>query len=219
MVTWLAEVRRVETVLPPASPWASACLQAGLREEGRLRTADGVLLMLARLDTDVDPGLDALPTIAASMSTVLRAAGWYLRDPDGRVLMVDPVYKDGLDLPGGVSEAEEDLRQSARRELLEELDLRLTPGALLALDFCGATSRRGQIELAVFEGGTHPATLIEGLTFPDGELSAAHWVHPDDLDGLAPAALVRRIRAIHDGYDTGRLPGPTILLREGHPAP
>lgn len=196
----------------------AAAMTAGLRREGVLRSARGSdLVLLGRLASDIDPELDALPSIAASMPRSLRAAGWYLSDASDRVLLVDPVYKEGFDIPGGVAEAGESLLQAANRELREELDLTLPPSDLLVLDFSPANERRGDIELAIFDGGRHAADLVRQLSFPDGELTRAVWLHPDDLDGQAPPALVRRLRAIHAGRRTGRLPGPTITLRDGYP--
>lgn len=211
---------RIEARVPlESATLLAASVPAGLRREGVVRSPTGRdLALLGRLAGDVDPGADALPTIASAMPTVLRAAGWYLRDPRGRVLMVDPVYKAGLDLPGGICEVGEDLRMGARRELVEELGLTLDPGDLLVLDFALANGRRGDIELGVLDGGVHSPEFIEGLTFPDGELAAAHWVHPDDLDGVCPDSLARRIRAAHKGFAVGQLPGPTIVLRDGYPA-
>lgn len=200
-------------------PLLAAAMTAGLRREGVLRSVTGPdVVLLGRLASDVDPDEDALPTIAASMPRSLRAAGWYLTDASDRVLLVDPVYKAGFDIPGGVAEAGESLQQAADRELREELDLALPASDLLVLDFAPANERRADIELAIFDGGRHPAELVRQLSFPDGELSRAIWLHPDDLDGEAPAPLVRRLRAIHDGRRSGRLPGPTIMLRDGYPS-
>lgn len=47
------------------------------------------------------------------------AADVLIRDEAGRVLLVDPTYKDGWDLPGGMVEANESPRAAAARELGE----------------------------------------------------------------------------------------------------
>ena len=46
-----------------------------------------------------------------------------LRDRDGRILLVEPTYKDYWELPGGVVEADESPYDAAVRELAEELGL------------------------------------------------------------------------------------------------
>jgi ADP-ribose pyrophosphatase YjhB (NUDIX family) len=60
------------------------------------------------------------------------AAGVVIRDADGRVLMVEPTYKDAWEIPGGVVEADESPRAACRRELHEELGLPLEPGRCCA---------------------------------------------------------------------------------------
>ncbi|MFV0459567.1 MAG: NUDIX domain-containing protein [Actinomycetales bacterium] len=212
----LRQVVRVQAVLTPSPVLTAACLAAGLRQEGRIRRPGGAHdLLVARLREDVDPRQDPLPTLAAGFATVLRAAGWYISDPDGRVLMVDPVYKDGLDIPGGVCDPAEDLATTACRELAEELGLRWPVADLLALDFVLDNGRRGDLELGVFDGGVHPPEFVDTLTLPDGELSGARWMHPDDLDGHGPPAFVRRLRSVHLARRQARLPGPTLILRDG----
>lgn len=63
------------------------------------------------------------------------AADVLIRDHAERVLLVDPTYKSGWDLPGGMAEANEAPRDAATRELREELGLSLPIGRLLVLDW------------------------------------------------------------------------------------
>jgi 8-oxo-dGTP pyrophosphatase MutT (NUDIX family) len=50
-------------------------------------------------------------------------------------LLVDPKYKLDWDILGGMSEANEPLDETARREFREELGLTLTVGPLLVVDW------------------------------------------------------------------------------------
>ena len=59
----------------------------------------------------------------ASLARKRMAAGALFRDGAGRPLLVDPVYKDTWDLPGGAVEAEESPHAACRREVAEELGL------------------------------------------------------------------------------------------------
>ena len=70
----------------------------------------------------------------ASLSRKRLAASAFFRDDQGRVLLVDPVYKEGWDLPGGAVEAEESPHAAWRREVAEELGLDRPPGRVLAVD-------------------------------------------------------------------------------------
>jgi 8-oxo-dGTP diphosphatase len=69
----------------------------------------------------------------ASLAKRRMAAGALLRDESGRVLLVDPSYKDGWELPGGV-EAEESPHAACRREVAQELGLDRHPGRIVAVD-------------------------------------------------------------------------------------
>nr|WTA00764.1 NUDIX hydrolase [Streptomyces sp. NBC_00857] len=46
-----------------------------------------------------------------------------ITDNHGRILVVDPTYKDGFDMPGGMVHADETQVEGLVRELAEELDL------------------------------------------------------------------------------------------------
>jgi ADP-ribose pyrophosphatase YjhB (NUDIX family) len=49
------------------------------------------------------------------------AATAFFRDEQGRVLLVNPSYKETWDLPGGAVKAEESPHAACRREVAEEL--------------------------------------------------------------------------------------------------
>lgn len=56
------------------------------------------------------------------------AAGVLFFDGDGRVMLVDPVYKDPWEIPGSAVERDESPRDGAAREVKEELGLVCDPG-------------------------------------------------------------------------------------------
>jgi 8-oxo-dGTP pyrophosphatase MutT (NUDIX family) len=66
-----------------------------------------------------------------------------LRDARGRVLLVDPSYKPGWDLPGGMSEANEAPVEIARRELKEELGLDTPVGASILVELALVSAAAG----------------------------------------------------------------------------
>jgi 8-oxo-dGTP diphosphatase len=87
------------------------------------------------------------------MATPRVAAGALVRDPAGRVLLVRPTYKAGWDVPGGYVEPGETPSQACRRELDEEIGLRLRPGRLLVVDWA-PHPEEGDKVLFVFDGGS-----------------------------------------------------------------
>jgi 8-oxo-dGTP diphosphatase len=68
--------------------------------------------------------------------------GSLFRDEDGRVLLVDPVYKPTWDLPGGAVEKEESPHAACRREVAEELGLDRPPGRVLVVDWIPSRTER-----------------------------------------------------------------------------
>ncbi|MCO6005756.1 NUDIX hydrolase [Actinoallomurus purpureus] len=71
------------------------------------------------------PGSAPDPSYIAGLVRVRAAAGAVIRDRQGRVLVVHPVYKDGWEIPGGMLEAEESPLDACAREIKEELGIAL----------------------------------------------------------------------------------------------
>ncbi|WP_182879909.1 NUDIX domain-containing protein [Microbispora sp. H10949] len=71
----------------------------------------------------------------ASVPRLRAAAGALLRDDEGRVLLVHPVYKDKWDIPGGIVEAGESPVSALLRELREELGIAPPVGRLACVDW------------------------------------------------------------------------------------
>ena len=92
----------------------------------------------------------------ASLARKRMAAGALYRDWAGRVLLVDPVYRDTWDLPGGAVEAEESPQAACRREVAEELGLDRPVGRVLALDWVPSRPERPEGLIVVYDGVSSP---------------------------------------------------------------
>lgn len=198
-----------------SAQWTAA-RAAGLRREGVLRgvpSATGTrdLALLARLADDVDPAVDALPSIVPLFPVSLLSAGVVLRDRAGRVLLLRTSYKTPWDVPGGVVEDGEGLRAGAARELAEELGLDLVPGRLLVADRCGGDGRQGERLLTLLDGGVHGEDLLERLEFRDGEIVEARWREPAEVAALVAPGLAARVTAALAVLDAGRQ-DPALLV-------
>src|SRR5580698_11400574 len=104
----------------------------------------------------MDPGKTGvmLPDVyVASLARKRMAVGALCRDGKGRVLLVDPVYRDTWDLPGGAVEAEESPQAACRREVAEELGLDRPPGRVLAVDWVPSRGARPEGLVVVYDGG------------------------------------------------------------------
>ncbi|WP_345346456.1 NUDIX hydrolase [Actinoallomurus liliacearum] len=152
----------------------------------------------------------------ASLPKHIAGAGAILHDPDGRILLVKPSYRDDTwELPGGAMEGEEFPWETAHREVKEELGLELRPGGLLAVDWV-PPQPDGRPALAnfLFDGGTITTDQAEQtLHLAPGELTAWHLASPAEWADLLAVHMARRVRACATALTTGR----TAYLQHGRP--
>ena len=120
-------------------------------------------------------------------------AGAVFRDPHGRVLLVDCVYKDPWEIPGGVVEEGESPREACRRELEEELGWTGAVGRLLVVDWLPDLGGRGDRILFLFDGGVVDEGFAERVTLPPEELREARFVDVHDLGNHLGPGMVRRV--------------------------
>lgn len=130
-------------------------------------------------------------------------AGALILDGAGRVLAVEPTYKDRWELPGGAVERDESPRAACEREVAEELGLRLSVGRLLCIEWQGPEPDRTESVMFIFDGGVLPENAL--LRLPPDELASYRFLSPDDLDGLMRPRICRRVRAAIRGLAEGRL--------------
>ncbi len=135
-------------------------------------------------------------TYIASLPRVLAGAAVLFRDEEGRVLMVEPNYREGWALPGGTieSDAGETPREGARRETLEEIGLDVEPGRLLALDWASAPNRP-PIVAYLYDGGVLTAAQLAAIRLQESELVSWRLVPVDEIPAHALHHLSGRILA------------------------
>lgn len=126
------------------------------------------------------------------MATPRVAAGALFFDGEGRILLVKPGYKDGWEIPGGYVEPGESPREACNREIAEELGLPASVGAHLVVDWAPIDNEGDKI-LFIFDAGVLSDHERAAIRFADGELTDWRFTYSNDLDGLMPARLVRRI--------------------------
>lgn len=117
------------------------------------------------------------------------SAAAIVRDGQGRVLIVNPVYKERWNLPGGHIEAGETPTAAVRRELREELGLDLEIGDLLITAW--VTRAGGCHVFYVFDGPQLTAEQQRAISLQDSEIGEVRFCLPEDIspDMIPPFAL------------------------------
>lgn len=154
----------------------------------------------------------------AGLPRVLAGAGVIFRDAEGRLLLVEPNYRDTWLLPGGTVESDrgESPRRAARRETAEEIGLDVAPGALLAVDWVRGTGRPPLVSY-LYDGGVLDAGRLAAIRLQQEELLSWRLVHWDEAQTLVNRELALRIGAALKALADGR--GPAELEDGVPPAP
>jgi 8-oxo-dGTP diphosphatase len=139
-------------------------------------------------------------------------AGALLTDAQGRVLLVEPTYKDYWEIPGGTVEADESPYAAVVRELEEELGLSLRPGRLLVTDWVPPRPGRTEGLMLLYDGGILTPEHTERIRLPPDELRSWAWCTEREAGVRLPGLLARRIRAAVQA----RNEGTAVYLEDGN---
>ncbi|MFB7650635.1 MULTISPECIES: NUDIX domain-containing protein [unclassified Streptomyces] len=149
-------------------------------------------------------------TYIAGLPRVLAGAAALFRDAEGRVLLVEPNYREGWALPGGTIESDdgETPRQGAWRETLEEIGLDVRLGPLLAVDWVGGTGRP-PIVAYLYDGGVLSEDDLKAIRLQEEELLSWRLVPRGELGTHLLGTLHGRVLAALDVLADGS--GPAEL--------
>lgn len=120
-------------------------------------------------------------------------AGLLIRDRDGNVLLVEPVYKYNWEIPGGAVEADESPGECAVREAREELGIEVVPGRLLVVEYQHPEPERTESMMFVFDGGVVSGEWTDRIVLQADELKSWRFMAPGQLGNVASPRLARRV--------------------------
>lgn len=140
-------------------------------------------------------------------------AGALITDQSGRMLLVEPTYKDNWEIPGGLVEVDEPPVAAVRRELREELGLDRQVGRLLCVDWTPPRPPRTEGINFIFDGGTFSPDDTAAIQLPVDELASHRFCTLDEAaDRLLPM-MHRRISATLAALAAGSI----AYLENGYP--
>jgi 8-oxo-dGTP diphosphatase len=139
------------------------------------------------------------------------ASAALIRNEAGDILMVQPTYKESLELPGGYIEIGEYPVAACLREVREELGLEIELRGLLAVDWAPAP-REGEKILFIFDGGQLSPDQEAAVKLREEEIASYGYYTLAEIANRTPPRLSRRIaqaaqasstRYLEDGGSAG----------------
>ncbi|MFF4285993.1 NUDIX domain-containing protein [Streptomyces sp. NPDC001633] len=140
----------------------------------------------------------------AKMARPRMASGALFFDDQGRVMMLEPTYKDYREIPGGYVETGESPRQACIREVREELGIEPEIGRLLAVDWAPSPSEGDKV-LYIFDGGVLTPELQGQIRLQSSEIGSYDFHPASVLADLTIPRLARRIVAAVQARVAGRV--------------
>ena len=142
------------------------------------------------------------------------ASGALFLDSAGRVLIVEPTYKDHWEIPGGMIEAGETPGEACVREVAEELGLTVRLGRLLVVDWAPHPTVGDRV-LFVFDGGVLTPSRLAEISLQADELASYALIDQKEIESRLIPRLARRLRAAV----SARATNTTAYLEHGLPVP
>jgi 8-oxo-dGTP pyrophosphatase MutT (NUDIX family) len=165
---------------------------------------DSIVSIADDLLAEGEPEKEFNPGIASRLPRKRVAAGVIFRDEDSRILMVEPVYKPGLEIPGGIVNENESPLQACAREVHEELGIDPAIGDLLVVDWVPRHGVWPDGVMFVFDGGILPPEQQSRIRLQSDELAAIKYLTLDEIVPHVRPAMARRLRACLDALAAGR---------------
>jgi len=122
-------------------------------------------------------------------------AGALFFDQQGRVLLLNPNYRDQWIIPGGIVEKNESPHKACLREIKEEIGLDAKNLGFLAVDYKKGTKEKGDALQFVFYGGILSPEQIGKIKLQSEEITEYKFVDPKNAVDLLILGIKSRWQA------------------------
>lgn len=126
-----------------------------------------------------------------------------LHDSEGRLLIVNPNYREQWSLPGGVVDEAESPRDAVMREVREELGLTIAPERLklrLINYHCADDGFQDSVYM-IFDGGRLTEEEISGITLAEDELDEYRFASMEEVEQLLAGWRAHLVKLCEDDPD------------------
>jgi len=159
---------------------------------------------------------DEPPTAGFVLPTVPVSTGALIFDRKGRLLILNPTYKSGWTIPGGVMEADgETPWQACQREVREECGLAVTSGKLACMDFRRPREGSPGGIRYLFDCGAFDDAVLETVDLQPEEISEHRLVPITDALPLLRKPIRRRVMAVRKRNGQARRRNAVVYLEDG----
>lgn len=121
------------------------------------------------------------------------AAGVLFFDADDKILFVKPTYKEGWEIPGGITELDESPRDACKREIKEELGLNLEVGRLICVGYGKKRKNKPERVSCIFDGGILTKIKIKKIKLQSDELLEYKFLSFREAKPLLVPALKQKV--------------------------
>ena len=204
--------------------------RVGLRREGIVRGGrqgggvsrqdsggeHGDYVQLARLVTDPEPtsGTGFIGILNAGLPTKRVIAQGLIHNSANEILMCQLTYKPEWDLPGGVVDPHESPAHAVIREIREEMQVEVSPGSLVAVNWLPPWRGWDDATLFVFDLGVDDDVIARARLEPR-ELLALHWCTLDQVERRAAPYVTRMLRRLSPRTEGTTSTEGTAYLEDG----
>ena len=142
-----------------------------------------------------EPEKEFNPGIASRLPRKRVAGGLLFHDGQGRILMVEPVYKPTWEIPGGLANDDESPLAACRREIREEMKLDVEPGRLLVVDWIPRHGVWRDGVMFIFDGGSLTEDQLASVALQADELCSFKFVTLSEAAEHVRPSMARRLTA------------------------
>jgi ADP-ribose pyrophosphatase YjhB (NUDIX family) len=157
--------------------------------------------------------IDLVRRVARPFPGKRMAVGSLLYDGEDRLLIVDPTYRRGWSIPGGMVGRNESPRGALEREVEEEVGLRRRTGRLLCVDYLSAVGTRSEAVMMIFDGGLLAPDEIARIRPRRIELKGHALLDRSEALDIVEPELRKRMEAAL----AVRFEDAPCYLEDGHP--